>query len=247
MNVTHDKVDPDIRETTQRLKTLEEELEELEREYSDYEEQWKAEKAAVQGTTHIKEALEQARRFIVRCWQSHAGGGLTHWQTGWRYQRSKRSNKPATLTWGEMDHLWAVAARLKRVQIERDDAFEVIHDGPTFAEPEPPPPPAEPDSAPEPPTPASPEPEASAPPLKAVPHELDGWRPEQLERIVMENLLKTVRSVLVLSALAGVTLMTGCASQSGAERPELPAASGAASSSTRLARAKTASPMRVRG
>ena len=40
---------------------LEAEIEQLEREFSDLEELWKAEKAALQGTTHIKEALEQAR------------------------------------------------------------------------------------------------------------------------------------------------------------------------------------------
>ncbi len=44
-----------------RLETLEEEIETLEREYSDLEEIWKAEKAALQGTTHIKEELERAR------------------------------------------------------------------------------------------------------------------------------------------------------------------------------------------
>ncbi len=44
-----------------RLGDLQEELDRLEREYSDLEEIWKAEKSAVQGTTHIKEALEQAR------------------------------------------------------------------------------------------------------------------------------------------------------------------------------------------
>jgi len=44
-----------------RLGDLQEELERLEREYSDLDEIWKAEKSAVQGTTHIKEALEQAR------------------------------------------------------------------------------------------------------------------------------------------------------------------------------------------
>ncbi len=44
-----------------RLATLEEEIDKLEREYSDLEEIWKAEKAALQGSTHIKEALERAR------------------------------------------------------------------------------------------------------------------------------------------------------------------------------------------
>ena len=44
-----------------RLAALEAEIAELEREFADLEDVWKAEKAAVQGTTHIKEALEQAR------------------------------------------------------------------------------------------------------------------------------------------------------------------------------------------
>jgi ATP-dependent Clp protease ATP-binding subunit ClpB len=45
----------------QRLADLEETIEELEREFSDLEEIWKSEKAAVQGTTHIKEELERTR------------------------------------------------------------------------------------------------------------------------------------------------------------------------------------------
>jgi len=44
-----------------RLEALEEEIGRLEKEFSDLEEIWKAEKAAVQGTTHIKEELERAR------------------------------------------------------------------------------------------------------------------------------------------------------------------------------------------
>lgn len=44
-----------------RLADLEEQLGELEKQYSDLEEIWKAEKAAMQGTTHIKEELERAR------------------------------------------------------------------------------------------------------------------------------------------------------------------------------------------
>ncbi len=44
-----------------RLKELEEKIAVMEREFSDLNEIWKAEKAAVQGTTHIKEELERAR------------------------------------------------------------------------------------------------------------------------------------------------------------------------------------------
>jgi ATP-dependent Clp protease ATP-binding subunit ClpB len=44
-----------------RRATLEEEIDRLERDYSDLDEIWKAEKAALQGSVHIKEALERAR------------------------------------------------------------------------------------------------------------------------------------------------------------------------------------------
>ena len=44
-----------------RRATLESEISRLEREYSDLDEVWKSEKAALQGSTHIKEGLERAR------------------------------------------------------------------------------------------------------------------------------------------------------------------------------------------
>jgi ATP-dependent Clp protease ATP-binding subunit ClpB len=44
-----------------RLADLQEQIARMEREFSDLEEVWKSEKAALQGTTHIKEELEQAR------------------------------------------------------------------------------------------------------------------------------------------------------------------------------------------
>ncbi len=45
----------------QRRQDLESELSRLEREYADLEEVWKSEKAALQGTAQVKEALERAR------------------------------------------------------------------------------------------------------------------------------------------------------------------------------------------
>ena len=47
--------------SVKRLGILEEEIATLEREYSDLEEIWKSEKAAVQGSSHVKEELERAR------------------------------------------------------------------------------------------------------------------------------------------------------------------------------------------
>ncbi|MDZ7802440.1 MAG: ATP-dependent chaperone ClpB [Thiohalophilus sp.] len=45
----------------ERLNKLEDEIDKLEREYHDLEEVWNSEKAAVQGTQHIKEELERTR------------------------------------------------------------------------------------------------------------------------------------------------------------------------------------------
>jgi ATP-dependent Clp protease ATP-binding subunit ClpB len=47
--------------TRKRLATLQETLKTLEREYADLEEVWKSEKAALQGTAHIREELERTR------------------------------------------------------------------------------------------------------------------------------------------------------------------------------------------
>ena len=44
-----------------RLKAIEDELESLQREYNDYEEIWKAEKAVVQGSQAVKEEIDQVR------------------------------------------------------------------------------------------------------------------------------------------------------------------------------------------
>ncbi len=49
-------------ESKQRLADLESDIEKLEREFSDLNEIWKSEKAALQGTTRVKEQIEQARQ-----------------------------------------------------------------------------------------------------------------------------------------------------------------------------------------
>src|SRR5580692_6929400 len=48
-------------ESKQRLATLESDIQKLEREFSDLNEIWKSEKAALQGATKVKEQIEQAR------------------------------------------------------------------------------------------------------------------------------------------------------------------------------------------
>src|SRR5699024_8962244 len=44
-----------------RFEAIEQELEALQREYNDYEEVWKAEKAAVQGSQTVKEEIDHLR------------------------------------------------------------------------------------------------------------------------------------------------------------------------------------------
>ena len=59
--------------TKKRLENLEQELESLEKEYSDYDEQWTAEKLVVQGSSNLKEELETAKLDLEA---AHSAGDL---------------------------------------------------------------------------------------------------------------------------------------------------------------------------
>jgi ATP-dependent Clp protease ATP-binding subunit ClpB len=62
LKIEREAVKKEADEASQRrLKAIEDELERLQREYNDYEEIWKAEKAAVQGSQAIKEEIERVR------------------------------------------------------------------------------------------------------------------------------------------------------------------------------------------
>lgn len=62
LKIEREAVRKDTDEASQRrLKAIEDELVKLQREYNDYEEIWKAEKAAVQGSQSIKEEIERLR------------------------------------------------------------------------------------------------------------------------------------------------------------------------------------------
>ncbi len=65
-----------------RLSTLEETLHGLEKEYSDLEEVWKAEKASVQGAAHIKEDLERARQDLDTARRAQDLGRMSELQYG---------------------------------------------------------------------------------------------------------------------------------------------------------------------
>ncbi len=65
-----------------RLGILQEDIAELELEYSELEEVWKSEKAAVQGTQHIKESLDQARKDLETAQRAGDLGRMSELQYG---------------------------------------------------------------------------------------------------------------------------------------------------------------------
>ncbi len=78
-----------------RLKAIEDELESLQREYNDYEEIWKAEKAAVQGSQAVKEEIDHVRAEMAEL------------------QRKGQYDKLAELQYGRLPEL---EARLKAAE-----------------------------------------------------------------------------------------------------------------------------------
>jgi len=90
-----------------RLQLIEEEIERLNREYSDLEEIWTAEKAAVQGSAQLKEEIEKTRAEIVR------------------QQREGKLEKVAELQYGKLPEL---ESRLKQVtQAEAKEQHDPTH------------------------------------------------------------------------------------------------------------------------
>ncbi|MBR4876108.1 MAG: AAA family ATPase, partial [Rhodocyclaceae bacterium] len=103
-----------------RLQGIEEELARLTREYNDLEEIWKAEKARAQGSTHIKEEIEQLRAQMAD------------------FQRKGQLDKVAELQYGKLPQLEAqlnaaetegatgAPFRLLRTQVGSEEIAEVV-------------------------------------------------------------------------------------------------------------------------
>jgi len=103
-----------------RLKLIEEELEKLQREYSELEEIWKAEKARIEGTKHLKERIDQLRAQIADL------------------QRKGQWDKVAELQYGELPKLEAqlkqaeeaeqsgAPFKLLRTQVGAEEIAEVV-------------------------------------------------------------------------------------------------------------------------
>jgi ATP-dependent Clp protease ATP-binding subunit ClpB len=102
-----------------RLGLIEDEIKRLEKEYSDLEEIWKAEKAQVQGSQHIKEEIEKLRLQMAEL------------------QRKGQYDKLAELQYGKLPQLEAQLkkaekadaapkARLVRTQVGAEEIAEVV-------------------------------------------------------------------------------------------------------------------------
>ncbi|MEE8306487.1 MAG: ATP-dependent chaperone ClpB [Gammaproteobacteria bacterium] len=68
--------------SVRRLEDLEDQIDALESEFADLEEVWTAEKAAMQGTTHIKEALERAKQELETAHRAGDLGRMSELQYG---------------------------------------------------------------------------------------------------------------------------------------------------------------------
>jgi ATP-dependent Clp protease ATP-binding subunit ClpB len=103
-----------------RLAALESEIMALEKDYSDLEEIWKAEKAQVQGSAHVKEEIDRVRAEIVQL------------------QRQGKFDKVAELQYGQLPQLEAqlkqadkqskagAKPRLLRTQVGAEEIAEVV-------------------------------------------------------------------------------------------------------------------------
>jgi DNA adenine methylase len=69
--------------------------------------------------------LEDARRFLVRCWQGH--GTRTNSRTGWRNKVTDAKTTDYVAIWARLPRrITAIGSRLKNVQVENTPAVDLI-------------------------------------------------------------------------------------------------------------------------
>ncbi len=103
-----------------RFKLIEEEIKRLEKEYSDLEEIWKAEKAQVQGTQHIREEIEQIKVEMADLQRKGQFDKLAELQYG------KLPQLEAQLHQAEKSESKQAKTRLVRTQVGADEIAEVV-------------------------------------------------------------------------------------------------------------------------
>ncbi|MFA7436930.1 ATP-dependent chaperone ClpB [Castellaniella sp.] len=105
-----------------RLKAIEDELADLQREYNDYEEIWKAEKAAVQGSQAVKEEIDQVRAQMAELQRKGQFDKLAELQYG-RLPELEARLHAAEASAQEVD---ADQPRLLRTQVGAEEIAEVV-------------------------------------------------------------------------------------------------------------------------
>jgi ATP-dependent Clp protease ATP-binding subunit ClpB len=104
-----------------RLDVLQKEINELERQYADLEEIWKAEKAAVEGSAHIKEELDRARIEMETARRAGDLGRMSELQYGRIPELEKRLVAASEKTDGKDEH-----TRLLRNKVTDEEVAEVV-------------------------------------------------------------------------------------------------------------------------
>jgi ATP-dependent Clp protease ATP-binding subunit ClpB len=103
-----------------RLSLIEKEIEQLQKEYSDLEEIWKAEKAQVAGSQHVKEELEKLRL------QMEEAKRKGDWQAMSEIQYGKIPALEAQLKKAETGEKKPLKAKLLRTQVGAEEIAEVV-------------------------------------------------------------------------------------------------------------------------
>ncbi|HEY5929233.1 MAG TPA: ATP-dependent chaperone ClpB [Burkholderiales bacterium] len=103
-----------------RLGLIEEEIERLEKEYSDLEEIWKAEKAQVQGAQHIKEELEKVKL------EMDAARRKGDWQKVSELQYGRMPQLEAQIKKAESGSATQSQHKLLRTQVGAEEIAEVV-------------------------------------------------------------------------------------------------------------------------
>ncbi len=103
-----------------RFKLIEEEIKRLEKEYSDLEEVWKAEKAQVQGTQHIREEIEQIKTQMADLQRKGQFDKLAELQYG------KLPQLEGQLKLAEKSESKQAKTRLVRTQVGAEEIAEVV-------------------------------------------------------------------------------------------------------------------------
>ncbi len=124
LKIEREAVNKDTDEASQRrLKAIEDELLKLQREYNDYEEIWKAEKAAVQGSQAIKEEIERTRAEMAELQRKGQFDKLAELQYGKLPELEGRLQAAEAGKQGEQD---PGQPRLLRTQVGAEEIAEVV-------------------------------------------------------------------------------------------------------------------------